>query len=80
MESVDFVKTIADLESGLFNVDTIYNSKKSIQYRNELSNWNDDKKLSDSISNLKKATEITSNSMTKLTLVSSIAHISMYIC
>ena len=67
---MDFARAIADLESGLTNIDTIFNSKKTIQFRNELSSWNDDKKLTTSISNLKKATDITSDSLTKLTLVS----------
>ena len=67
---MDFPRAITDLESGINNIDTIFNSKKTVEFRNELSSWNDDKKLSASISNLKKATEITSDSMTKLTLVS----------
>jgi len=69
-DKMDFARAIADLESGLTNIDTIFNSKKTIQFRNELSSWNDDKKLTTSISNLKKATDITSDSLTKLTLVS----------
>lgn len=66
---MDFARAITDLESGINNVDIIFNTKKTVEFRNEQSSWNDDKKLTASISNLKKATEITSDSITKLTLV-----------